>query len=165
MKLNDNAPNITLTNASGHDFDLSQQLNQGKWQLVIFFRGSWCPACREEIKTLQEAKSYFDKHDVQITLITQDDPSALQQMITEDALAFDILVDRDLQATKAYDVYYHSDKDDPYNDHGEHVEPAYFLLDDQGRVMYMQRQTNPFGRPTPKELRKTVQYIRKNLNA
>lgn len=65
----------------------------------------------------------------------------------------------ELKVLKAYDVHYHRE-DDPYEDH-LHGEPAYFLIDEKGELLYQQRQTSPFGRPTVTELRKIVQYIGK----
>lgn len=75
---------------------------------------------------------------------------------------FPVLSDEKLEALQKFDVFYHS-KDAPYEDHGTHGEPAYFLVDEEGKLLYQQRQTSPFGRPSATELRKIVQYIQKNL--
>ena len=50
-----------------------------------------------------------------------------------------------------------------YEAHGVHGEPAYFLVDENGTLLYHQRQTSPFGRPSATELRKIITYIAKNL--
>ncbi len=71
----------------------------------------------------------------------------LKKMALENNLSFPILSDESLVALKAYDVFYHGD-DAPYEDHGTHGEPAYFLVDENGQLLYQQRQTSPFGRPS-----------------
>ncbi|HDK5728355.1 TPA: peroxiredoxin, partial [Staphylococcus pseudintermedius] len=45
---------------------------------------------------------------------------------------------------------------------GTHNEPAYFLVSEDNRLLYQQKQTNPFGRPSMIELRKIIQYIQKS---
>lgn len=81
-------------------------------------------------------------------------------MVDEQKLTFPVLADEELTALKAYDVFYHGD-DAPYEDHGAHGKPAYFLVDENGQLLYQQKQTSPFGRPTATELRKIVQFIKK----
>lgn len=88
----------------------------------------------------------------------------LKEMVSEHNFTFSVLADEELKALKAFDVFYHGD-DAPYEDHGAHGEPAYFLVDENGKLLYQQRQTSPFGRPNSTELRKIVQYIGKNLKS
>jgi peroxiredoxin len=111
---------------------------------------------------LEESKIFFESKDVYITAISTDNKDSLKKMVDDKRLSFPVLCDESLRALKAYGVFYHSDND-PYEDHGEHGEPAYFLVDETGRLLYQQKQTGPFGRPSVIDLRKTVQYIKKNL--
>ncbi|RWZ60545.1 AhpC/TSA family protein [Halobacillus fulvus] len=164
FKLNDQAPDFTLPSISGgtHNFKEALQTNSDHWQLVIYFRGSWCPACREELEDLEGSKSYFDKHQIQVTTVTHDDKEELEKMVDELGLSFPVLLDEDWEFLKSYDVHLHGE-DAPYEDHGTHGDPAYFLMDENGKVLYQQRQTSPFGRPHANELRKIIKYIRNNL--
>lgn len=164
FKLNDQAPDFELTGLDRKEYHLSDMLEQNdeKWFLLIYFRGSWCPACMEELDELEDTISYFDKHNISLLTITHDEKTSLEKMMKEHQFSFPVLLDEDFSFLKSYDVYYHGE-DAPYEDHGKHAEPAYFLLNEEGKVLYQQRQTNPFGRPHAKELRKTIQYIRRNL--
>jgi peroxiredoxin len=165
FKLGDKVPNITLTSTSGHDYIFESYRKEHKgWHLIIFFRGSWCPVCKSDLKELEENKSFFESKNVYLTAISTDTLENLTNMVDELKLTFPILADEELTALKAYDVFYHGE-DAPYEDHGVHGEPAYFLVDENGQLLYQQKQTSPFGRPTATELRKIVQYIRKNLKS
>lgn len=99
--------------------------------------------------------------------ISTDRAEDLKQMADDNALSFPVLRDESLETLLDYGVQYHGADapyaDAPYADHGEHGEPAYFLINETGRLLYQQIQTSPFGRPTATELRKIVQYIKKNL--
>ncbi|GGB60538.1 hypothetical protein [Fictibacillus barbaricus] len=67
--------------------------------------------------------------------------------------------DPERNASVPYGIHYHNGK--LYENHGEHGEPALFLIDDQMRVLYFDIQTGLFGRPTPDDLRTTIKYIKK----
>lgn len=77
-------------------------------------------------------------------------------MALENNLSFLIVSDEYLVDLKAYDVFYHGDAP-PYEAHGTHGKPAYFLVKKNGQLLYQQRQTIPFGRPTSTEFRRDFQ--------
>ncbi|MEC0668361.1 redoxin domain-containing protein [Priestia flexa] len=163
FQLGDTIPTFTLPTITGETFSFDQHQQEHKsWHLIVFFRGAWCPVCESELKDFQEHKSFFDEQNVHLLTISTDQQESLQELAEKNDLAFPILQDKDLTALKAFDVYYHSE-DSPYEDHGTHGEPAYFLIDENGKLLYQQQQTSPFGRPAVTELRKIVKYIKKNL--
>ena len=163
LQLGDSAPSFTLPRAEGGDYSLQQDLSERKgWRFVIFFRGSWCPVCNEELQDIQENLSYFEGKDIHFTFVSTDNQQDLNEMKEKHGLTFPVLADATEDILKQYGVYYHGE-DALYEDHGVHGEPAYYLLDEEGKLMYQQQQTSPFGRPHSKELRKIAAYIRKNL--
>ncbi|WP_243292019.1 peroxiredoxin family protein [Bacillus sp. FJAT-47783] len=161
--LGDKIPNFTLPSASGNEFSFeSHQKEHSKWHLIIFFRGAWCPVCVQDLKDLEENKGFFESKNVHLITISTDTLSNLKKMVEDHQFSFPVLSDENLEALKSFDVFYHSENA-PYEDHGVHGEPAYFLVDEKGKLLYQQKQTSPFGRPSATELRKIVQYIGKNL--
>ncbi len=111
---------------------------------------------------MEEGKGFFEDKNVYITTISTDNRDNLKKLVDDKKLSFPVLCDENVEAVEAYGVFYHGD-DAPYEDHGAHGEPAYFLVDENGRLLYQQKQTGPFGRPSVIDLRKIVQYIKKNL--
>lgn len=165
FQLGHTVPNFTLPVANGEVYSFEeQQKADNSWHLIIFFRGSWCPVCVHDLTEMQENKGFFDSRNVEIVAISTDTQENLAKMTDELKLTFPLLSDEGLQALKEYDVFYHGE-DAPYEDHGIHGEPAYFLVDENGKLLYQQRQTSPFGRPSATELRKVVQYIKKQLKS
>ncbi|MDL4842996.1 peroxiredoxin family protein [Aquibacillus rhizosphaerae] len=163
FKLNQPAPDFTLPATSGEQYHFDTYRKQiGGWHLLIFFRGSWCPACTEELIELEDGIGYFEKKNIHLTAISTDYLDSLKEFVTDNNISFPVLADEKFEAIKAYQVHYHRE-DAPYEDHGIHGEPAYFLVDNNGNLLYQQRQTSPFGRPGINGLRKIVKYISKNL--
>ncbi|KPB04065.1 peroxiredoxin family protein [Bacillus sp. CHD6a] len=163
LKLKDKAPEFKLTQTTGETFSFdAHQKEHEAWHLIVFFRGSWCPVCQDELKELEESKGYFEDKKVHVLAISTEEADKLKEMVSEYDLTMPVLSDPKLEALEAYGVYYHGE-DAPYEDHGVHGEPAYFLVDEKGKLLYQQRQTSPFGRPSVSELRKIVKYIGKNL--
>lgn len=112
---------------------------------------------------MEEGKGFFEKKNVHITVVSTDNRKDLKKMVDDNQFTFPVLADENMEALQAYDVYYHK-KDDPYDDEGSHGEPAHFLIDENGRLLYQQRQTTALGRPDATDLRKIVLYINKNLH-
>ncbi|MFZ3591536.1 peroxiredoxin family protein [Bacillus sp. DJP31] len=163
LKIGNKAPNFTLPSIGGESFTLENHQKES-WKLIIFFRGSWCPACVQDLKDFEANKSYFEGKNVNLVTISNDTLDNLSQMAKEHEYTFPILSDEQLEVSKTYDVFYHGE-DAPYEDHGAHGEPAYYLVDENGTLLYQQQQTSPFGRPSPTEFRKIIQYIGKNLKS
>lgn len=163
LKLGSQAPLFELSATNGETYSLEKDLtDRSGWRFILFFRGAWCSVCKQDLSEVEESKSYFDDKNVHFTAISTDNLKDSASLKEELNLSFPVLAEASLDLLNQYGVFYH-DKDAPYEDHGTHGEAAYFLLDEKGTILYQQKQTSPFGRPNTKELRKIVQYIKKNL--
>ncbi|WP_227395014.1 peroxiredoxin family protein [Jeotgalibacillus aurantiacus] len=160
FKLGEKAPNFELTSTTGETYSLENERNG--WQLIVFFRGSWCPVCQKDLKEYSDHLSKFTENNVNVVAISTDTNENLSTFKQEYELKFPVLSDEKHEVFDAYGVFYHGE-DAPYEDHGEHGEPGYFILDEEGRVLFQHRQSGPFGRPDAESLRKTIRYIQKNL--
>ncbi|QHA93232.1 peroxiredoxin family protein [Bacillus sp. N1-1] len=162
LKLGDQAPSFSLINTEGELFQFEQhQQEDTRWHMLVFFRGEWCPVCNEQLEELQEHLGAFQKLDVHPIAIAKDELESLRKMKEKHGLEFPVLSDNENAAIDSYGVMMHRE-DDPYEDHGEHGEPAIFLIDENGKLMAQFLQSSPFGRPSPDGLITTIKYIRKN---
>lgn len=163
LELNSEAPDFDAVATDGSLFSLKKHLKEhDAWHLLVFFRGSWCPVCNETLKELNESIDYFTKLNTHIVAISGDHIDDLKRMAEEHRFSFPVLGDKDDIAARSFGVMRHTE-DAPYEDHGEHIEPAVFLMDNRGRILYIQIQTSPFGRPSPHDLGRTIKYIKENL--
>ncbi|MGI2326907.1 peroxiredoxin family protein [Planococcus sp. YIM B11945] len=162
--LGQETPDFSLPATTGETFTFNDHKSkQAGWHLIVFFRGSWCSACIKTLKDLEENKAYFKGENIHVITISTDFLDDLTAMAEEHQFSFPVLADENLEALKAYEVYFHGDGA-PFEDTGTHGEPAYFLVNDKGELLYQQRQTNPYGRPTAAEIQQIVAFIRKKLD-
>ncbi|MGI1805347.1 peroxiredoxin family protein [Exiguobacterium sp. TDN 0502] len=163
LELLEEAPDFKLRQVGGEMFHFCESVKQFEgWHLIIFFRGAWCPVCVQDLKDLEQQRGYFEDKKIRLVTIATDEMTNLENMVEEHELHFPVLHADDLETLMNYGVHYHG-ADAPYEDHGEHGEPAHFLINETGHLLYQQVQTSPFGRPSATELRKIIQYIKKNL--
>lgn len=156
-------PGFTLPAVSGEEFSFEGQKETAKgWHLLIFFRGSWCSACIKALKDLELNKAYFEDEAIHLITVSTDNLTDLTNMSEELQLSFPVLADESFSLLNQYAVYLHGE-DAPYEDTGIHGEPAYFLMDEEGKLLYQQRQTSPYGRPTADGLQQIIRFIKKKL--
>lgn len=163
FSLGDVMPGFTLPAASGEPFSFdAQKKTASGWDLLIFFRGSWCSACVKALKDLELNKAQFKEENIHIITISTDNLADLKNMSDELQLSFPVLADDRFGLLSRYDVYIHGEGA-PYEDTGIHGEPAYFLMDEEGKLLYQQRQTSPYGRPTAEGLLQVIRFIKKKI--
>lgn len=102
----------------------------------------------------------FQRYNVRITGISTDDLNDLKKLANDHHLSFPILSDHEFEVSETYDVPIHED-DEIYEDHGKHNDPAYYLMNEEGKVTYVHKLTGPFGRPSAEELAQSIKYVQK----
>lgn len=74
--------NQLLQELTFHAYETHQKEHQS-WHLIIFFRGAWCPVCVQDLKDLEENKSYFESKNVHLITISTDELDNLKKMADE----------------------------------------------------------------------------------
>ena len=158
MQLGDRVPNFILPAVQGDQFlfESHQEKHGDVWHVVVFFRGSWCLECRDSLKELERNLNDFRKQNLTVMAISTDNIQALEHMVTLEQLSFPVLSDEFFSIVEAFGVF--------INHKDQHGEPAFFIVDDHGKLVYQQKQTGPFGRPSPQDLIQSVHYVRKQLH-
>src|SRR6266849_5906770 len=52
-------PTITASRVGGGEMTIPQDL-AGRWTVLLFYRGHWCPYCRQQLLDFQRAKAQWD---------------------------------------------------------------------------------------------------------
>jgi peroxiredoxin len=156
MQLGNRVPNFILPAVRGDQFLFESHLEKhdGSWHVVVFFRGSWCPECRSSLKELELCLNDLYTENLTVIAISTDNKQALEQMVKQEQLSFPVLSDEFFSIAEAFGVY--------INHKDQHGEPAAFIIDDQGELVYQQKQTGPFGGPSPQDLIQSVQHVKKH---
>lgn len=156
MQIGNRVPNFTLPSVTGEQFLLEahQEKHRNAWHVVVFFRGCWSLECRLTLRELEKELTDFHTQNLTVTAISTDDRKALEQMVLQEQLSFPVLFDEFFSITDAFGVFINHDD--------QHGEPASFIINDLGELVFQQKQTGPFGRPSPQDLIHNVQYIKKH---
>ena len=133
------APDWTLTDAAGKTVSLAQY--KGRPVVVIFYEGSGCILCVEQVNSFAEKAREFTNLGIDLVAIGTDSPDDLKNSLAsykpEGGFPFPLLSDAKLEAFKAYRCI---DFDNgPL--HGT------FLIDAQGRVRWRNISDKPFKDP------------------
>lgn len=119
------APNFTAQTTEGKTIHLTDFI--GKKNLVmVFYQGSFCPVCGQQLGNLQENLSNFKAQDAEIIAVSADDALHALNSVGEHGLTFKVVPDHDKKVIKAFGVGNISKKGIAW--------PALFVVDKKGVV-------------------------------
>jgi peroxiredoxin len=88
-------PALTLPDESGHAVDL--RARDPRPLLLVFFRGSWCPYCKQQLSQIAAERARFSDGDLRVMAVSPDPPEPLLAMKAQLALPFPLLSDPERQ--------------------------------------------------------------------
>jgi peroxiredoxin len=131
------APAWALPDEHGHIQSLADY--RGRPILVVFYLGSGCARCIEQLNFLAPLTADYAKAGISIVAVSRDSPEGLEQTFEKakesHAFPFPIVSDVSLQAFKAYRAY------DDFEQTPLH---GLFLIDGQGQVRWQNISFQPF---------------------
>ncbi len=86
-------PELTLPDQTGKR--LSLRALDGRPLVLIWFRGSWCPYCRQQLSEIEADLAHFSAADVRVLAVSPDPPEPLVTLQRELKLTFPLLSDPD----------------------------------------------------------------------
>jgi len=101
LKDGEKIPSFQLKNANGEQVSFDDLLKQGPI-VISFYRGGWCPYCNLELKALQNHLSEIEKYNGALVAISPELPDNSLTTIEKNALAFQVLTDRNLEVAKQF---------------------------------------------------------------
>jgi thiol-disulfide isomerase/thioredoxin len=112
-------PTLTLSDHRGTNHTLAAYRNQ---VVLVNFWATWCEPCREEMPALQALQQKLGKERlVVLTVNYGESAEKVQQFVREVPIDLPVLLDRDMEAAKAWQV---------------RVLPTSFVLGQDGQIRY-----------------------------
>ncbi|WP_198680033.1 peroxiredoxin-like family protein [Aureibaculum luteum] len=105
LQVGDTAVNFTLTNASGKNITLSDELKKGP-VILMWYRGGWCPYCNMTLHYMQESLSEFKKYGASLLALTPELPDNSITTKEKNELQFEILSDINNEVAHQYKVVF-----------------------------------------------------------
>jgi len=153
LKKNDSVPTNTVETIDNNKVDL---LNSKKEIILVFFRGSWCPYCMSQLKSIESEIMPKLKKNQHLIAISVDKSEVAAKMIRKFNYTFDVISDPKAKLLRAFKIANKIDDDlvkkyknsysiDIEGDSGEthHIiaHPAVFILKN-GKIKYADVHVN-----------------------
>ena len=113
------APAFQLTDLNDKAIFLSEY--KGKKAVVLLFWTTWCPYCREELKTLNQEYAGLAKNSIELLAINVGEPkSKVENFVKNRNFTFEVLLDKDSTVADAYELM---------------GVPSYFVINKAGQIV------------------------------
>ncbi|MEU6205980.1 peroxiredoxin family protein [Micromonospora musae] len=150
-------PALTLSLPGGESLRVPDAL-AGGFGVVLFYRGSWCPYCKAQLRAFQRSLGKLAELGVKVVAVSVDDEATTKQTIAEHGLEFPVGHSADpdafAEATGAF-----------VNDDPRYLQSTGFVLDPEGKVVVSVYSTGAIGRLVPEDVAGLVRYLREHQAA
>ncbi|MEU7689081.1 peroxiredoxin family protein [Microbispora hainanensis] len=153
----DRFPDLDVTLIDGETLRLPDAL-AGSFGVVLFYRGSWCPYCKAQLRAFQRSLDALGGVEAKVVALSVDDEATTKDLVTTLRLDFPVghSADPDLLArtTGAF-----------VNDDPRYVQSTGFVLDPAGRVVVSVYSSGAIGRLVPDDVVGLIRYIKEHSPA
>jgi peroxiredoxin len=152
LKVGEKAPLIFGVDQNGKKINSHEILKYNKI-LIVFYRGNWCPHCKKHLGSLQEHLNEFIEKGVYVMVVTPESVDRTKETSEMWHINFSIIHDVDNKIMIDYKVafevneenvpnYYNiiSNRVADYNVNNNNVlpVPATYIIDQNGKISYVQ---------------------------
>jgi peroxiredoxin len=130
----------------------------GKFGVVLFFRGSWCPYCNAQLRAFQRAAGSFAENDVRVAALSVDDEPTTAGLIAKHGLTFPVGHSADARAIAELTGAF-------VNPDPVYLQSTGFVLDPAGQVVVSVYSSGAIGRLVPDDVIGLVRYLRQHKTA
>jgi peroxiredoxin len=147
------APDISLTDPqTGQIAHLSDY--RGKDVLLVFFRGTWCPLCRDQMTVLSENHARLAQAGIVLLGVICENPVTVRHYLKNNPLPFPLFLDGSRTAAKAMGTHYWLTHEGFNLSH-----PALFVLDRNGVISFAHIGRNMSDLPVAVILEKFLGFL------
>ena len=150
-------PSLTVALPGGRALRLPDALD-GRFGVVLYFRGSWCPYCNAQLSAFQRSLDSLADVDISVAALSVDDEATTRDLIARHGLRFPVGHSADAAAiTRATGAF--------VNPSPPYLQSTGFVLDPGGRVIVSVYSSGAIGRLVPQDVIGLVGYLREHSQA
>lgn len=150
----DSFPALTLTQPGGQTLALPDAF-AGSFGVVLFYRGSWCRYCVEQLRAFQRSSGRLAKAGIKVSALSADDESTTAELIAKYGLTYAIGHSAEVTAIAEATGAFVS-LDPPY------LQSTGFVLDPTGNVMISVYSCGAIGQLIPDDVLELVRDLGDN---
>jgi peroxiredoxin len=138
--------------AGGGRFVVPDQL-AGRFGVVLFYRGSWCPYCNAQLAAFQRAHEELEQAGAGVVALSVDDEATTLELLAKHHLGFPVGYGADAQAiAQATGAFLNPDP--------VYLQSTGFVLDPEGKVVVSVYSSGAIGRLVPADVIGLIRYLR-----
>lgn len=154
LKPCDTFPDLTVPRSGGGSFTVPEVFG-GKFGVVLFYRGSWCPYCNAQLRAFERAHAQLAEVDAGVVALSVDDEATTAELVAKHKLTFPVGFGADAAAVAAATGAF-VDPDRGF------LQSTGFVLDPSGKVVVSVYSSGAIGRLVPDDVVGLVRYIREH---
>ncbi len=131
-------PTITASRVDGGEMTIPQDV-AGRWAIILFYRGHWCPYCRQQLLGFQQAIEQIHELGAEVVALSVDTLEQAQQTVERQRLSFPVLYG--LDAHEVAEKFGASINEDPL-----YIQATGFVLQPDGKIAVAVYSTGAIGR-------------------
>jgi len=150
-------PELTLTVPGGKTVTVPTMF-AGRFGVMLFYRGAWCPYCNAQLRAFQRASATLADVGAQVAALSVDDEATTANLIAKHGLTFPVGFGADARAVA--DLTGAFVNPDPV-----YLQSTGFVLDPAGKVVVSVYSSGAIGRLVPDDVAGLVRYVREHATA
>ena len=169
------APDVTLPDAEGTPMRLSDLWHRGPL-VIVFYRGGWCSYCNLQLRAWQREAAALARLGATLVAISPQTPDNSMKTADDNALAFTVLSDCQLEAANGFGLAYtlHPDLVEYYGSVGTDIPvlngngqwvlpvPATYVVDTGGNIRFALIEEDIRQRAEPREVLAVIESMALN---
>lgn len=150
----DSFPSLTITRPGGHDVAVPDAFGGG-YGVVLFYRGSWCPYCKAQLRAFQRATESLAQAGASVVALSVDDEATTAALAARHRLTYPVGHSADAAAVSAVTGAFV----DPA---GGFLQSTGFVLDPAGQIVVSVYSSGAIGRLVPEDVVGLIRYLREH---
>lgn len=147
-------PALEVTPVGSSPIQLPDAL-AGRFGVVLFYRGSWCPYCNAQLRAFERAHGSLHAVDTSVIALSVDDEATTKALIEEHRLEFPVGHSADADAIAAATGAF-------VNPDPKYIQSTGFVLGPDGKVIVSVYSSGAIGRLVPEDVIGLIKYIREH---
>ncbi len=149
-------PDLKLTLLGGEEIHTTKPTEHA-WNVILFYRGSWCPFCAAQLKSFQNGLEKLSAEDIGVVAASVDAREKAEETRAQTGAQFPIAYGLPVEETaKTIGAF--------YDDHPAHTAPYIqatgFIINPKGKVVLSVYSSGAIGRLTWQDALGLVQYLK-----
>lgn len=142
-------PDMVLNLIDGRTMNIPSEM-PGRYLVLLFYRGTWCPYCKRQLVRYQEKLPELEKLGVTVIAAAVDDLASSQTMARELGITFPVAYGVSASSVEGFGAWWTEDH------HGKYIQPMEFLVLRGGTIFGSMYASGPVGRMGVEEVLNSV---------